>query len=44
VIAEGVETQDRRGQLVRVGCSSIQGWLYSRAVPAEEIDLVRTTA
>jgi diguanylate cyclase (GGDEF)-like protein len=38
VIAEGVETEDQRGQLTKAGCHNIQGYLYSRAVPAEEID------
>lgn len=36
VIAEGVENADQRDMLIRLGCDEFQGWLYSRAVPAEE--------
>ena len=38
VIAEGVETTDQRARLASAGCSTIQGFLFSRAVPAGEID------
>ena len=38
VTAEGVETEEQ-AELVRLaGCDQIQGWLYYRALPAEEID------
>jgi diguanylate cyclase (GGDEF)-like protein len=40
VIAEGVETTVQQGQLVKAGCFSIQGYLYSRAVPADTIDRI----
>ncbi len=36
VIAEGVEHEDQRAMLHRLGCDEMQGWLYSRAVPAQE--------
>ena len=36
VIAEGVETVEQRDSLVRLGCSSFQGWLFSQALPVEE--------
>jgi diguanylate cyclase (GGDEF)-like protein len=40
VTAEGVETEEQ-AELVRLaGCDQIQGWLYYRALPAEEIDLL----
>jgi diguanylate cyclase len=35
IIAEGVETAEQQSVLRRLGCVSAQGWLYSRAVPAE---------
>ncbi len=36
VVAEGVETIGERGALRDEGCDAIQGFLYSRAVPAPE--------
>lgn len=36
VIAEGVETEAQRESLVRLGCSSFQGWLISQALPVQE--------
>ncbi len=38
VTAEGVETHEQFRHLVDIGCDEFQGWLFSRAVPAEEID------
>jgi diguanylate cyclase (GGDEF)-like protein/PAS domain S-box-containing protein len=35
--AEGVETEAQRQLLHRLGCSEMQGWLFSAAKPAEEI-------
>lgn len=35
VIAEGVETEGQRTLLAGLGCHGFQGWLYSRALPAE---------
>ncbi|MNU11617.1 Oxygen sensor protein DosP [compost metagenome] len=35
VVAEGVETEEQSGLLARLGCDEIQGFLYSRPVPAE---------
>jgi EAL domain-containing protein (putative c-di-GMP-specific phosphodiesterase class I) len=36
--AEGVETQQQLEQLVSVGCTEMQGYLFSRARPASEIE------
>ncbi len=36
VVGEGVETQEQMNILAQVGCDEIQGFLISRAVPAEE--------
>jgi PAS domain S-box-containing protein/diguanylate cyclase (GGDEF)-like protein len=36
VVAEGVETAGQLGLLADLGCDMVQGWLFSRAVPAEE--------
>ncbi|EFC92405.1 diguanylate cyclase/phosphodiesterase with PAS/PAC sensor(s) [Dethiosulfovibrio peptidovorans DSM 11002] len=37
VIAEGVETEEQRDLLLRIGCVSAQGFLYSRPVPEEAV-------
>jgi diguanylate cyclase (GGDEF)-like protein/PAS domain S-box-containing protein len=37
VIAEGVETEEQADTLRALGCTSAQGYLYSRAVPADEL-------
>ncbi len=38
VIAEGVETAEQKNFLVANGCHTIQGYLYSRPVPAGEME------
>nr|MDA8165576.1 bifunctional diguanylate cyclase/phosphodiesterase [Desulfobacteraceae bacterium] len=38
VIAEGVETMDQLSLLHSRGCDEIQGYLYSRPVPAEKLE------
>jgi EAL domain-containing protein (putative c-di-GMP-specific phosphodiesterase class I) len=35
VIAEGVEHEDQRAMLRHLGCDEFQGWLHSRALPAD---------
>jgi diguanylate cyclase (GGDEF)-like protein len=43
ITAEGVETREQFGTLVAAGCTEIQGWLFSRAVPEPAVpDLLRT--
>ena len=37
VIAEGVETAEHAGLLAKMGCSHLQGYLFSRPLPAEDI-------
>ncbi|QYU70950.1 bifunctional diguanylate cyclase/phosphodiesterase [Leptolyngbya sp. 15MV] len=37
VTAEGVETQDQADMVRSAGCDQIQGWLYYRPMPANEI-------
>ncbi|TVR27922.1 MAG: EAL domain-containing protein [Ilumatobacter sp.] len=36
-VAEGVETHEQARRLGELGCSLLQGFLFSRAVPAEEV-------
>lgn len=38
VIAEGVETKEQKDFLVENGCKNIQGYLYSKPVPAIEME------
>jgi len=38
VIAEGVETDVQRNMLADAGCDYAQGYLFSKAVPSEEIE------
>lgn len=38
VTAEGVETKEQADLVRAAGCDQIQGWLYYKALPAQEID------
>ncbi|MEO5377866.1 MAG: EAL domain-containing protein [Magnetococcus sp. DMHC-6] len=40
VTAEGVETEAQQALLQEIGCHDVQGWLYSKAAPAEEIPML----
>ncbi|MFC2073713.1 EAL domain-containing protein [Campylobacterota bacterium] len=40
VIAEGVETEEQKMFLVEHGCSNIQGYLYGKPMPANEMEEV----
>jgi diguanylate cyclase (GGDEF)-like protein len=39
VVAEGIEDEDQRRELVRLGCDRGQGYLFSRPLPASELIL-----
>lgn len=42
LIAEGVETEAQRVFLARHGCTAYQGWLFSKAIPADNfLELVQ---
>jgi EAL domain-containing protein (putative c-di-GMP-specific phosphodiesterase class I) len=36
-VAEGVETQAQAEQLAAMGCDEMQGFLFSRALPASAV-------
>ena len=38
VLAEGVETEDQLNYLMEHGCDEVQGYFYSRPVPADELE------
>ncbi|MBB4066081.1 putative bifunctional diguanylate cyclase/phosphodiesterase [Gellertiella hungarica] len=38
--AEGVETQEQLFHLAREGCTEVQGWQFSKAIPAEDVSSV----
>jgi len=40
VIAEGVETVEQRNFLVENGCNHIQGYYYSKPIPADELEVI----
>jgi EAL domain-containing protein (putative c-di-GMP-specific phosphodiesterase class I) len=39
VVAEGIETEDQRRELKRLGCDRGQGYLFSKPLPASELAL-----
>ncbi len=43
VVAEGVETEAQRAVLERLGCTLAQGYLWSSAVPVEQVLNLRST-
>jgi diguanylate cyclase (GGDEF)-like protein len=44
VVAEGVETEEVRDDLVALGCDTMQGYLFARPVPAHDaVRLLETT-
>jgi EAL domain-containing protein (putative c-di-GMP-specific phosphodiesterase class I) len=43
-LAEGVETEQQRAFLVEHGCSLGQGFLFSKAVPAAQLELLYRSA
>ncbi len=40
VVAEGVETPEQLASLTEIGCTQIQGFLFSKPVPADEVPQV----
>jgi EAL domain-containing protein (putative c-di-GMP-specific phosphodiesterase class I) len=40
VVAEGVETQVQSDLLAKAGCDSMQGFLFSRPIPPEQLEAI----
>ncbi|GAC1566931.1 MAG: hypothetical protein NVS2B3_02370 [Vulcanimicrobiaceae bacterium] len=40
VVAEGVETAEQAALVRKLGCDELQGWYFSKALPAEELERV----
>ena len=40
VIAEGVETKEQKDFMLEKGCNNIQGYFYSKPVPADEMEVI----
>lgn len=40
VVAEGVETEDQAARLEALGCNEAQGYLFSRPMPAQEMEKI----
>jgi len=40
VVAEGVETSEQMQFLTSAGCNQMQGFLFSKAIPQDEVDLL----
>jgi EAL domain-containing protein (putative c-di-GMP-specific phosphodiesterase class I) len=38
VIAEGVENEEQREFLMRIGCHAFQGYLFSKPLPLKEFE------
>lgn len=38
IVAEGVETHEQQAHLEGIGCDYLQGWYYSKAMPANEFE------
>lgn len=43
VVAEGVETEASAAELMRVGCHRAQGYLFSRALPPDQLETIVST-
>lgn len=43
IIAEGVETEEQKDFLLKNGCENIQGFFYSKPLPADELTLILQT-
>ena len=38
VTAEGVESENQAELMRRIGCASLQGWLFGHALSAQEVE------
>jgi diguanylate cyclase (GGDEF)-like protein len=43
-VAEGIEDENQRRKLTELGCELGQGWLFAKAMPAEEVSVLLRSA
>jgi diguanylate cyclase (GGDEF)-like protein len=43
VVAEGIETEQEMQAMQQAGCTHLQGWLFSKALPADHIEALAAT-
>jgi diguanylate cyclase (GGDEF)-like protein len=43
IVAEGIETEQEMQAMQQAGCTHLQGWLFSKALPADHIEALAAT-
>jgi diguanylate cyclase (GGDEF)-like protein len=43
IVAEGIETEQEMQAMQQAGCTHLQGWLFSKALPADHVEALAAT-